>query len=69
MLSKVNETNDAEDAASRASAVHDLNNLFGAILGYAQFITEDAPAGSPLHGHAEKILAAATAGAALAKRL
>ncbi|HEY4134977.1 MAG TPA: hypothetical protein VGO34_07155 [Alphaproteobacteria bacterium] len=58
-----------EDGPSLAAAVHDLNNLFGAILGYAQFIMEDAPAGSPQSGHAEKIHAAAMQGAALAKRL
>lgn len=58
-----------KDAAAQAQLAHDLNNIFGAITGYAQFIVEDAPAGSLQTDHARKILGAAEQGAALAKRL
>ena len=50
-------------------AAHELNNIFGAIMGYAQFILEDAPAGGAQSDHARKIVAAVEKGAALAKRL
>jgi len=55
--------------ATTTALVHDLNNVFGAITGYAQFITEDAPACSPQVDHARKILGAAEQDAALAKSL
>lgn len=61
--------NAAPGGAVTATLVHDLNNVFGAITGYAQFIIEDAPAGSPQVDHARKILGAAEQGAALAKSL
>lgn len=50
-------------------AAHELNNIFGAIAGYARFVIDDAPAGSPAANHAHKILAAVEMGTALAKRL
>jgi hypothetical protein len=60
---------DAPGEDSAGEVAHDLNNIFGAIAGYAQFIVEDAPAGSLQVDHARKILAAAEQGALLAKRL
>ncbi|HEU0072126.1 MAG TPA: hypothetical protein VFS04_12595 [Alphaproteobacteria bacterium] len=50
-------------------AAHELNNILGAIAGYARFVIDDAPAGSATAGHAHKILAAVEMGTALAKRL
>jgi PAS domain S-box-containing protein len=37
---------------------HDFNNIVGAILGFAGFLTEDLPAGSPELGYAERIVGA-----------
>lgn len=68
MSSKVNGDLPAEPMAA-VQAAHELNNLFGAITGYAQFILDDAPAHSPQRAHAQRILAASADGAALAKRL
>lgn len=68
-MSGKNNKNAAPGGVPTATLVHDLNNVFGAITGYAQFIIEDAPAGSPQVDHARKILAAAEQGAALAKTL
>jgi hypothetical protein len=68
MSGKMNK-NPAAGGPPTAELAHDLNNIFGAITGYAQFIIEDAPAGSPQVDHARKILGAAEQGAALAKSL
>lgn len=54
---------------SAAETAHELNNIFGAVIGYAQFILEEAPAGARQGDYARKILAAAEMGTALAKRL
>jgi signal transduction histidine kinase len=69
MSGKMNKDSGVPDARLAAEVAHDLNNIFGAISGYAQFIAEDAPSGSPQIDHARKILMAAEQGAALAKRL
>lgn len=54
---------------SAAEAAHELNNIFGAVTGYAQFILEETPPGARHGDYARKILAAAAMGTALAKRL
>ncbi|MFN4281513.1 MAG: hypothetical protein ACK4NA_02610 [Alphaproteobacteria bacterium] len=54
---------------SGGEAAHELNNIFGAVAGYAQFILEEAPPGARQGDYARKILAAAAMGTALAKRL
>jgi hypothetical protein len=69
MSGKMNKGSAPHERPPAAEVAHDLNNIFGAISGYAQFIVEDAPAGSLQVDHARKILAAAEQGVALAKRL
>jgi PAS domain S-box-containing protein len=39
---------------------HDFNNVLGGILGYAELLVENAPAGSPLKRYAENVLAGAS---------
>lgn len=41
-----------------AGIAHDFNNLLGAILGFAQFIVDDAGDGTPLHRYATRIIKA-----------
>jgi PAS domain S-box-containing protein len=47
------------------SVAHDFNNLLGAILGFANFIEEDAPPGTPTRTYAGHILSAGRRGKAL----
>jgi signal transduction histidine kinase/ActR/RegA family two-component response regulator len=42
-----------------AGIAHDFNNILGAILGFAGFLRQDIPAGTPQHGFVERIIAAA----------
>ena len=48
---------------------HDFNNILGAILGFAGFIVEDSPPGSPSHRFAERVVAATERGAALVRQI
>ena len=48
---------------------HDFNNALAVILNYATFITEQTPAGSPIHDDATKITIAAQRSAALADQM
>ncbi len=62
-------TNNGGGRLTAVQAAHELNNIFGAIAGYAQFVLDDAPAGGVQGDYARKILAAVEMGTALAKRL
>lgn len=47
---------------------HDFNNILGSILGFAGFLAEDLPAGSPSQNHAMRILRAARRGSQLVEQ-
>ena len=48
---------------------HDFNNILGAILGFAGFLLQDLPAGSPEHGFAERITTAGARGRDLVQQI
>jgi PAS domain S-box-containing protein len=48
---------------------HDFNNLLGAILGFGQFIVEDAATDAPAQRYAQRILSAAQRGKALVDQI
>jgi signal transduction histidine kinase/CheY-like chemotaxis protein len=47
---------------------HDFNNILGSILGFAGFLAEDLPTGSPSQNHALRILRAARRGSQLVEQ-
>lgn len=59
------------DAIGRFSGgvSHDLNNLMGAVAGYADFLISDLPAGSPLSDYAVRIVAAVDRAKGLARQM
>jgi PAS domain S-box-containing protein len=48
---------------------HDFNNILGGILGYAEMLAENAPAGSPLKRYAENVLTGATRASGLVEQI
>jgi len=48
---------------------HDFNNILGGILGYAEILAENAPAGSPLKRYADNVLTGANRAAALVEQI
>ncbi|MFA6434918.1 MAG: response regulator [Elusimicrobiales bacterium] len=48
---------------------HDLNNLLGPIIGYADFLRKSLPAGDPRHGDVDEITKAAERAAVLIRQL
>ncbi|MGH8687787.1 MAG: hybrid sensor histidine kinase/response regulator [Burkholderiales bacterium] len=48
---------------------HDFNNLLGGILGYAELLAENAPAGSPLRRYAGNVLTGATRASGLVDQI
>ncbi len=58
----------SENAPAR-EIIHDLNNLFAALSGFAQFLVDDLAPGSVEHGMATKILQGQIAAEELVSRL
>ncbi|HZQ40052.1 MAG TPA: ATP-binding protein, partial [Rhizomicrobium sp.] len=52
-----------------SGVAHDFNNILGAITGFAGFIAEDAPEGSPNRAFAERILAASKRGKEMVEQI
>ena len=52
-----------------AGIAHDLNNLLGPVLAYADFLRKSMPAGDPRHGDIDEITKAAGRAAALVQQL
>jgi PAS domain S-box-containing protein len=48
---------------------HDFNNILGGILGYAEMLAENAPAGSPLKRYAENVLTGANRASGLVAQI
>jgi PAS domain S-box-containing protein len=48
---------------------HDFNNILGGILGYAEMLTENAPAGSPLKRYADNVLTGANRASGLVEQI
>jgi signal transduction histidine kinase len=48
---------------------HDFNNILGGILGYAEMLAENAPAGSPLRRYANNVLAGANRASGLVEQI
>jgi signal transduction histidine kinase/ActR/RegA family two-component response regulator len=48
---------------------HDFNNILGGILGYAELLAENAPAGSPLKRYAENVLTGANRAGRLVEQI
>ena len=48
---------------------HDFNNILGGILGYAEMLAENAPAGSPLKRYADNVLAGANRASGLVEQI
>ncbi|MBN2346929.1 MAG: response regulator [Candidatus Aminicenantes bacterium] len=48
---------------------HDLNNVLGVLSGYAELLMMETEAGSPVRGHADKILKSSERGAAIIQDL
>jgi PAS domain S-box-containing protein len=48
---------------------HDFNNLLGGILGYAEMLSENAPAGSPLKRYADNVLTGANRASGLVEQI
>ena len=48
---------------------HDFNNILGGILGYAEMLAENAPAGSPLKRYAENVLTGANRASGLVEQI
>jgi PAS domain S-box-containing protein len=48
---------------------HDFNNILGGILGYAEMLAENAPAGSPLKRYADNVLTGANRASALVAQI
>ncbi|HET6608085.1 MAG TPA: ATP-binding protein [Rhodopila sp.] len=52
-----------------SGVAHDFNNILGAITGFAGFIAEDSPQGSPNRAFAERILAASKRGKEMVEQI
>ncbi|MEX2242147.1 MAG: PAS domain S-box protein [Burkholderiales bacterium] len=48
---------------------HDFNNILGGILGYAEMLAEQAPAGSPLKRYADNVLTGASRASGLVEQI
>jgi PAS domain S-box-containing protein len=48
---------------------HDFNNILGGILGYAEMLAENAPAGSPLKRYADNVLSGANRASGLVEQI
>jgi PAS domain S-box-containing protein len=48
---------------------HDFNNILGGILGYAELLAENAPAGSPLKRYADNVLTGANRAGSLVEQI
>ena len=48
---------------------HDFNNILGGILGYAEILAENAPAGTPLKRYADNVLTGANRAAQLVEQI
>ena len=48
---------------------HDFNNILGGILGYAELLADNAPAGSPLKRYADNVLTGATRAGSLVEQI
>jgi PAS domain S-box-containing protein len=48
---------------------HDFNNLLGAVLGFAGFLLQDLPEGSPQHGFARRIVTASERGREMVEQI
>ena len=48
---------------------HDFNNILGGILGYAEMLAENAPAGSPLKRYADNVLTGANRASGLVEQI
>jgi PAS domain S-box-containing protein len=48
---------------------HDFNNILGGILGYAEMLSENAPAGSPLKRYADNVLTGANRASGLVEQI
>jgi PAS domain S-box-containing protein len=48
---------------------HDFNNLLGAVLGFAGFLLQDLPRGSPQHSFAQRIVTASERGKELVEQI
>jgi len=48
---------------------HDFNNILGGILGYAEMLAENAPAGTPLKRYAENVLTGANRASGLVEQI
>src|SRR6185436_1608724 len=48
---------------------HDFNNILGGILGYAEMLSENAPAGTPLKRYAENVLTGANRASGLVAQI
>jgi PAS domain S-box-containing protein len=48
---------------------HDFNNILGGILGYAEMLAENAPAGSPLKRYADNVLTGANRASGLVSQI
>jgi PAS domain S-box-containing protein len=48
---------------------HDFNNILGGILGYAEMLAENAPAGSPLKRYADNVLVGANRASGLVEQI
>jgi PAS domain S-box-containing protein len=48
---------------------HDFNNLLGAVLGFAGFLLQDLPEGSPQHGFARRIVTASQRGKEIVEQI
>ena len=48
---------------------HDFNNILGGILGYAEMLAENAPAGSPLKRYADNVLTGASRASGLVQQI
>ncbi|HZO00653.1 MAG TPA: PAS domain S-box protein [Burkholderiales bacterium] len=48
---------------------HDFNNILGGILGYAEMLAENAPAGSPLRRYADNVLTGANRASGLVEQI
>lgn len=70
LQNQIHEARKLESLGKLAGGIaHDFNNLLGAILGFGQFIIEDAAADHPAFKHAQRILSAAQRGKVLVDQI
>ncbi|WP_163339784.1 PAS domain S-box protein [Desulfopila sp. IMCC35008] len=48
---------------------HDFNNILGAVLGYAEMVQDDCPAGSTMRGHIDQVIKASHRAKELVKQI